>query len=199
MDTTPPTSTVSSLPKTGTSLSFPVTVTGTDPDGRRRQHALGHRLVHDLRRDEWRAVAAVDDHRADRGRRNSAASATFTGQSNTTYTLLQHGHRCGRQRPGVPAASIEAATYLPDLTPPVTSVNPATGTNPSTVAPATGTFTLDLTGTAPGGKPLTYFEVFVGHRPGRQRQHPAGRHGDPGRLPRRQRRLPRDDHLPGAH
>ena len=44
----------------------------------------------------------------------------------------------------------------------MTSVNPTTGTNPSSVAPSTGTFTLQLTGTAPGGKPLTYFEVYVG-------------------------------------
>ena len=34
MDTTPPTSTVGALPKTGTSLSFPVTVTGADPKAR---------------------------------------------------------------------------------------------------------------------------------------------------------------------
>ena len=30
------------------------------------------------------------------------------------------------------------------------------------MAPATGTFTLNLAGTAPGGRPLEYFEVFVG-------------------------------------
>ena len=56
---------------------------------------------------------------------------------------------------------IEASTYLPDLTPPVTSVDGTTGTNPSTVNTATGTFTLNLTGSDPGGGVVTYFEVFV--------------------------------------
>src|SRR5208282_5268489 len=42
-----------------------------------------------------------------------------------------------------------------------TSVDGTAGANPSTVNTATGTFTLDLTGSDPGGAALTYFEVFV--------------------------------------
>jgi hypothetical protein len=40
-------------------------------------------------------------------------------------------------------------------------VDSTTGTNPSTVNTATGTFTLNLTGSDPGGGVLTYFEVFA--------------------------------------
>jgi hypothetical protein len=43
----------------------------------------------------------------------------------------------------------------------VTTVDGTTVTNPSTVNTATGTFTLNLTGSDPGGGLLTYFEVFV--------------------------------------
>jgi hypothetical protein len=56
---------------------------------------------------------------------------------------------------------IEASTYVPDLIPPVTTVDPTTGTNASTLNTTTGTFTLNLTGSDPGGGLLTYFEVFV--------------------------------------
>ena len=90
----------------------------------------------------------------------SGPSATFTGQSNTIYAFYSVAHDlAGNTQIGQP--TIQASTYLPDLTPPVTSVAPTSGTNPSLVNAATGTFTLNLTGTAPGGKPLTYFEVFV--------------------------------------
>src|SRR5262249_25630224 len=65
----------------------------------------------------------------------------------------------GNSQPFKP--TIEASTFLPDLTPPVTSVNPTSGTAPSSLAPSTGTFTLNLTGTAPGGKPLDYFVIYV--------------------------------------
>ena len=50
---------------------------------------------------------------------------------------------------------------MPNLTPPVTTVDATTGTNPSTVNSTTGTLTLNLTGSDPGGGLLTYFEVFV--------------------------------------
>ena len=50
---------------------------------------------------------------------------------------------------------------MPNLTPPVTTVDATTGTNPSTLNTTTGTFTLNLTGNDPGGGLITYFEVFV--------------------------------------
>ena len=60
MDTTPPTSTVSPLPKRGTSLSFPVSVTGTDPTGPMAAR-LGRRVVRHLRLDQRRSLDALDD------------------------------------------------------------------------------------------------------------------------------------------
>ena len=53
---------------------------------------------------------------------------------------------------------------MPDLTPPVTSVDGTTGTNPSTVNTATGTFTLNITGSDPGGGVA---DLFRGVRLGR--------------------------------
>ena len=50
---------------------------------------------------------------------------------------------------------------MPDLTPPVTTVDATTGTNPSTLNTTTGTFTLNITGSDPGGGLITYFEVYV--------------------------------------
>jgi len=91
----------------------------------------------------------------------SSPSTTFTGQSNTTYSFYSIARDlAGNIENKKP--SIEASTYLPDLTPPVTEVDSATAaSNPSSVNASTGTFTLNLTGNDPGGGPVTYFEVFV--------------------------------------
>ena len=90
----------------------------------------------------------------------SSPTANFTGQSYTTYAFYSIAHdRAGNTEVKTPA--IEASTYLPDLTPPVTSVDGTAGPNPSTVNSATGTFTLNLTGSDPGGSVVTSFEVFV--------------------------------------
>lgn len=51
---------------------------------------------------------------------------------------------------------------MPDLTGPTTSVNSATSAADPSSVNSTGTFTLNLSGTAAGGEPLTYFEVYVG-------------------------------------
>ena len=50
---------------------------------------------------------------------------------------------------------------MPDLIPPVTTVDGTTVTNPSTVNTMTGNFSLVLTGSDPGGGVVTYFEVLV--------------------------------------
>ena len=154
MDTTPPTSHVNALPSRETSLSFVVSVTGTDPNGANGSPPSG--------------VASYDIYASTNGGpwslwTNVPASnptATFTGQSNTTYSFYSIAHDlAGNTENKQP--TIEASTYLPDLTPPVTSVDGTTGTNPSTVNTGTGTFTLNVTGTDPGGAALTYFEIFV--------------------------------------
>ena len=90
----------------------------------------------------------------------SDPSGTFTGQSNTTYAFYSIAtDNAGNTESKQPR--IEASSYVPNLTPPVTSVDGTTGANPTTVNTSTGTVTLDIAGTDPGGGVITYFEVFV--------------------------------------
>ncbi len=90
----------------------------------------------------------------------SDPTAAFTGQSNTTYSFYSVAHDlAGNVQADKPF--IEASTYVPDLTPPVTFVNSTAGANPSSVNTSTATFTLYVTGSDQGGSGLAYFEVFV--------------------------------------
>ena len=91
----------------------------------------------------------------------NTATATFTGLSNTIYSFYTTAtDNTGNKQVYNP--SVEASTYLPDLAPPVTSVNSTTAsTNPSTVNAGTDSFTLNATGTDPGGSYLTEFEFYV--------------------------------------
>ncbi len=150
MDTTPPTSTVNLLPKQGTSLTFAVTVTGSD-DGSPASGVKSYNIYSSTNAGAWSLWTTVPA---------SNPTANFTGQSSTTYAFYSTAtDNAGNTQAYNPL--IEASTYLPDLIPPVTVVDGTTGTNPSTVCTATGTFTLNLTGTDPGGGVLTYFEVFA--------------------------------------
>ncbi len=154
MDTTPPISKVNPLPSRGTSLSFPVAVTGSDPnaaDGGPASGVASYTIFVSIDGGGWSKWTTVPA---------ANPTATYTGASNTTYSFYSLAtDLAGNVENKSPL--IEASTYLPDLTPPVTAVNPTTGTNPSTVNSTTGAFTLDLTGSDPGGAALTYFEVFV--------------------------------------
>ncbi|MGO9600226.1 MAG: dockerin type I domain-containing protein [Isosphaeraceae bacterium] len=154
MDTTPPSSHVNALPARETSLSFVVSVTGTDPSGASGSPPSGvasYDIYASTNGGGWSLWTTVTA---------SSPSATFTGQSKTTYAFYSIAHdRAGNTEVKTP--QIEASTYLPNLTPPVTSVNGTTGTNSSTVNTSTGTFTLNLTGSDPGGSILNDFEVFV--------------------------------------
>ncbi len=150
MDTTPPISTVSPLPARGTSLTFAVSVTGSDA-GSPPSGVKSYSIYSSTNGGAWSLWTTVPA---------SSPTATFTGQSNTTYAFYSTAtDSAGNIQAFSP--HIEASTYLPDLIPPVTVVDGTTGTNPSTVNTATGTFTLNLTGSDPGGGVLTYFEVYV--------------------------------------
>src|SRR5208283_2205186 len=137
MDTTPPTSHVNVLATRGTSLSFAVSVTGSDPNGANGSPPSGvasYDIYASTNGAPWTLWTTVPA---------SNPTATYTGQSNTTYSFYSIAHDlAGNTENKQP--TIEASTYLPDLTPPVTAVDGTTGTNPSTVNTATGTFTLDL-------------------------------------------------------
>ncbi len=150
MDTTPPTSTVNPLPQRGTSLTFTVSVTGSD-GGSPPSGVKSYNIYSSTNGGAWSLWTTVPA---------SNPTANYTGQSNTTYAFYSTStDNAGNTQAYNP--QIEANTYLPDLTPPVTMVDSTTGTNPSTVSTATGTFTLNLTGSDPGGGVLTYFEVYV--------------------------------------
>ena len=150
MDTTPPSSEVNPLPKRETSLTFPVSVASVD-SGTSSVGITSYDIYSSANGGPWTLWTNVPA---------SNPAANFTGQSNTTYSFYSIAHDLAGN-PEVTQQAIEASTYVPDLTPPVTSVDGTSGTNPSTLNTSTGTFTLDLTGSDPGGGLLTYFEVFV--------------------------------------
>ncbi len=154
MDTTPPTSHVNALAARGTSLSFPVSVTGSDPnaaDGGPAAGVASYAIYASINGGPWARWTTVPA---------SNPTANYTGASNTSYSFYSIAEDLAGNVENK-SLLIEASTYLPDLTPPVTSVDATSGANPSTVNSTTGTFTLDLTGSDPGGAALVYFQVFV--------------------------------------
>jgi hypothetical protein len=154
MDTTPPTSTVDPLPQRGTTLSFPVSVSGSDPGGPGSAPPSGA-ASYDIEVSTnggpwmaWTTVAATN------------STALFTGQSNTTYAFCSFARdQAGNTEAKAPA--IEASIYLPDLTPPFTAIAGTAGDYPSTVDTTSGLFTLSVTGRDAGGSGLAYVEVFA--------------------------------------
>jgi hypothetical protein len=150
MDTSPPTSTVNALPARESSLSFPVSVMATD-QGNPPSGILFILIYVSTNGGPWTAWTEVTP---------ASPSAIYTGKSNTTYgfycVALDNAGNIQSFQPVV-----QASTYVPNLTPPVTTVNNTSASNPSSVSSATGTFTLNLTGSDPGGSLLTYFEVFA--------------------------------------
>jgi len=150
MDVSPPTSTVNPLPTRETSLTFPISVTGSD-QGNPASGVAFYTIYFSTNSGpwiEWTTLLAPN------------TKANFTGQSNTSYSFYSiatdHANNVENK-----AAGTEASTYVPNLTPPVTSVDGTTGSNPSTLNSSTGTFTLELTGNDPGGSALQYFEVYA--------------------------------------
>ncbi len=152
VDKTKPTSKVGALPQRGTGLSFAVTVTGTDAGASASGVASYDIYVEPSGSSSyslWMNVPA------------STPTATFTGQSNTTYSFYSIAHdRAGNVETKTPI--IEASTYLPDLSPPVTTINLSTAaTNPSTLNSSTATFTVNETISDVGGSGLKFVNVYV--------------------------------------
>jgi hypothetical protein len=149
MDTTPPTSHVNALPRRGASVSFAVSVTGIDPNGTNGSPPSGvasYDFYASTNGGPWRLWTTVPA---------ANPSATFTGQSNTTYAFYSIAHDLADNTESKQQL-IEASTYLPDLTPPVTAVM-----STSTVDTSTGAFTLNVSGTDSGGSGLADFEVWL--------------------------------------
>ena len=149
-DTTPPTGHVVALPERESSFGFTVSVTGSD-GGNPAAGVASYDIYASKNGGSWTLWKTVPA---------SNPSATFTGQSNTTYSFYSIAHDLAGNTK-VKSPRIEASTYVPDLTPPVTAVDATSGALPSTVDAATGTFTLNITGNEPGGGVVTYFEVFA--------------------------------------
>jgi len=146
-----PSSSVNALPKRGSSLGFAVSVTGADALTASPSGVTTFDIYSSTNGGSWTLWTTVAA---------SNPTAAFTGQSNNSYAFYSIAHDVAGYVE-IKSPLIEASTYLPDLTPPVTSVDGTTGANPSSVSPSTGTFTLDVTGTDAGGSGLAYFQVWV--------------------------------------
>ena len=115
-DTLPPISAVSPLPKSQSKLTFPVSVTGTDPASSTGVAGSGissfdiYVSVDGGKFVFWRNVPA------------SSPTAMYTGQSNHTYAFVSLAHdRAGNvERKRLPlVADRGAVTFVPDLHPPL--------------------------------------------------------------------------------
>ena len=88
MDTTPPTSRVQTLPTRESSLSFPVTVTGTDPqaaDGGPASGIASFTIYVSTNGGPWQIWTTVAPTSISHGR--ASATATFTGQDHMRYAF----------------------------------------------------------------------------------------------------------------
>ena len=140
-----PSSHVDALAKVGTSLVFPVTVTGTDAPGRQPRWT-SPRSPSTSR--PTAALDALDDSHGLQPHRH------LHRQSNTVYAFYSVANdNAGNTQVYKP--TVEASTDLPNLNTPATQVTSSSTYN------ANGTFTLNLTGTDAGGSGLAYFEVYV--------------------------------------
>ena len=186
MDTTPPTSKVSPLPQRGTSLTFPVSVTGI----RRRLARLRHEVLRHLLKHQRRHLDALD-HRP-----GLQPHGQLHRPEQHDLRLLQHRPRPGRQHRDQDAANRGQHLYSrPDRH----------RSRPSTA----------LTGTNPSYGQHHDRHVHAQphrHRPGRQHADllqslrisrfgriPVGRTADSRRTSRQHGNGPRDHPLPGPH
>jgi RHS repeat-associated protein len=153
MDTTPPTSTVSPMPKVGTSLVFPVTVTGTvptEPAGSTTVDIASFAVYVSTNGGAWTLWQTLTPSST----APNTASANYTGTSNTVYAFYTVAtDSVGNTQPYKP--TVEASTDLPNLNTPATQVTSSSTYN------GDGTFNLSLSGTDAGGSGLAYFEVYV--------------------------------------
>ena len=152
MDSLPPSSSAKvAAHASETSLTFAVSVAGSD-GGSPASGISSFDLYSSTNGGPWTLWTTVPANKP---------NSNFTGQSNTTYAFYSIAHDLAGNTE-VKRPVIEASTYVPNLTPPVTVVNSTTAAaNPSSVSAGTGTFTLNLTGSDPGGGVVTYFEVFA--------------------------------------
>ncbi len=142
MDVIAPYSTVDPLPHRASSLTFNVSVTGSDP-GSTPSGVADYDVfvsVDGAPYMFWTTLPA------------SSPSAAFTAQSNHSYAFQSFAHDLAGNAETKPTA-VEAGIYVPDLDVPVTQVD--------AVVASTATFTVNFSGSDSGGSGLAYIDVFV--------------------------------------
>ncbi|QEH37254.1 Legume lectin domain protein [Aquisphaera giovannonii] len=158
MDATPPTSQISPLLTRQSQSIFAVTVSGTDPSGTTPSGITSFTVYVSANGGAWTPWQTLTPNVTQGS--TAAAVALFTGQSNTIYAFYSTAtDAAGNTQAYRPR--IEASTYVPDLSPPVTSI--AGGSYNGD-----GTISVKLSGHDVGGGLLNYFRAWVsidGHAP----------------------------------
>ncbi|MDX1925336.1 MAG: right-handed parallel beta-helix repeat-containing protein [Pirellulaceae bacterium] len=145
LDLTPPISRVNALPVQATSLSIPISISGSDPE-------LNGRPASGV---ESYAVYVAEDNQTPRlWRTISAASpnAEFPAQSDRTYSFFALARDWAGNVESKLAVA-EAVIYVPDLSPPTTNVSFVDSTNP--------TFRIDVVGSDVGSSGMNSFAIYV--------------------------------------
>ena len=138
-----PFSRVSELTQRQSTLSFPVSVSGMD--GLRGSGISSYDIYVSTNGAPfvlWTSVPAA------------SPTAIFNAQSSTTYAFHSIAHDNAGNATIKSARAIEASTYVPDLTPPVTQITSATPN-------ALGAFAIFFSGTSPGGSGVKLFLLSV--------------------------------------
>jgi hypothetical protein len=144
MDTTKPTSRVSSFAQPQNTLTFPVVVTGIDPtSGQVASGVASYDVYLSVDGGAWSFWNNLPAN---------SPSANFSGVSNHTYSFYSLARdNAGNVETKTPTP--DASTYVPDLNPPETQV--------LQVGSSTPTFALQMTGSDIGGSGLAFFDLFV--------------------------------------
>jgi hypothetical protein len=146
VDTTRPTSRVNTLAAKQTSLSFTVSVTGSDPvpsAGVVVSGVAGYDVYMSVGGGAfslWQTLPA------------SSPSATFTGQNAKFYAFRSVARDAAGNVESKPLAS-ETLTYVPDVTPPTTQVD--------SVASTTASFGVQMSATDVGGSLMSILDLYV--------------------------------------
>lgn len=145
LDHTAPTSAVNPLPVRATSLSFPVSVSGSDPDatGQVTSGVAAYELYVSVDGGPFAYWTTVP---------GGSPAAVFTAQSSHLYAF----HSVATDNAGNVEAkpvAVEASIYVPDLDPPVSHVDKVDTSSPR--------FTVNFSATDTGGSGLGTISVFV--------------------------------------
>jgi uncharacterized membrane protein len=161
VDLTAPTSQVSSLPARQSSLTFNVPVTFSDPAGAAGAPsgvALVTLYVNDTGPDGTSTgfyTTAALTQAVPGNPASGSVTFTFTGKDRHSYTFHAVAQDAAGNTESKSSTAIEASTYVPDLTPPVTHV-----LTTSSYTSQTGVFTLNYSG-QDGGDVLKSVTVYV--------------------------------------